>query len=417
MKTGIKRVDWKMGQILLPHHLFAQEESILGHIGQILKSTGIPYYGVIKLRWDDDLFHQGIVSISDLAIIFPSGQLIEIPGNALPTSFDLNSAGKSEVSLYLHITDEKKQKEEEVALFDETVKVGFALHQIALSPNKNEEASRAVFKLAHFEKSQESVWSLSDQYTPPLLSTIAEPFLTSIFSNIMRVAKSVRRKIQREMESIELFAFQNIEWRLCLLELARLERHCESCLAGNITPHPYFLYEKLCRVLDCAGPEAQIPLYDHENLAALFPEMIHKIEYLFFNEQKDFSYLEFEREESSSRYFIDTIPPTLSKAKEAYLIVQKPNIESHFSSASLKLTSRKRQKFIESFFVSGITLVPIKKPAFLSSRFADEVEAFSIEQKEEWKKALAEGNLVLSHQDLTSDFNVFLYWRALDGVS
>lgn len=417
MKIGIKRVDWKMGQMLLPHHLLAQEESILGHISQILKHTGIPYYGLIKLRWDEDLFNQGIVSISDLAIIFPSGQLIEIPGNAMPTSFDLNSTGKSEISLYLHITDEKKQKEEEITLFEEVAKIDFVLHQIILSPNRNEETSKAVFKLAHFHKSQESVWSLSDQYIPPLLSTIQEPFLTGTFSNILRVIKSVRRKIQREMESIELFAFQNIEWRLCLLELSRLERYCEGCIGGHVTPHPYFLYDKLCRVLDCAGADVQIPFYEHENLATLFTDLVHKIEYLFFNEQKEFSYLEFEREESSSRYFIDTIPPTLSKAKETYLIIQKPNVDSHFSSSSLKLTSRKRQKFIETFFVSGITLTPIKKPAFLSSRFADEVEAFSIEQKEEWKKALAEGNLVLSHQDLTSNFNLFLYWRAIDGVS
>lgn len=417
MKIGIKRVDWQMGQMLLPHHLLAQEESILGHLGQMLKYTGIPCYGLIKLRWDQDLFNQGIVSISDLAIIFPSGQLIEIPGNAIPASYDLNSAGRSEISLYLHITDKKKQKEEEIVLFEEVAKIDFALHQIVLSPNRNEESSRAVFKLAHFRKSQESVWSLSDQYIPPLLLTIQEPFLTGAFSNILRVVKSVRRKIQRDMESIELFAFQNIEWRLCLLEMSRLERHCDGCIAGKITPHPYFLYDKLCRVLDCAAADVQIPAYDHENLATLFTDLVHKIEYLFFNEQKEFSHLEFEREKSSSRYFIDTLPPTLSMAKEVYLIVQKPNIDSHFSSSSLKLTSRKRQKFIETFFVSGITLTSIKKPAFLSSRFADEVEAFSIEQKEEWKKALAEGNLVLSHQDLTSDFNVFLYWRAIDGTA
>ncbi len=417
MRAGIKRVNWQMGQLLLPHHLLAQEESILGHMGQILKNIGIPCYGLIKLRWDEDLFYQGIVSISDLSIIFHSGQLIEVPGNALPTTFDLNSAGKSEISLYLHITDEKKQKEEEVALFEETAKIDFSLHQLMLSPKKNEETSRAVFKLAHFEKSQESVWSLSDQYIPPHFSTIADPFLTGTFSNITRVVKSIRRKIQREMESIELFAFQNIESRLCLLELTRLERHCESCLGGHVTPHPYFLYDKLCHVLDCSGADITIPFYDHENLATLFTELVHKIEYLFFNEQQEFSYLEFEREESSSRFYIDTLPPTLTKAKEAYLIIQKPDIESQFSSSSLKLTSRKRQQFIESFYVSGISLNPINKPAFLSSRFADEVDAFSVEQKDEWKKALSEGNLVLSHQDLTSDFNVFLYWRISDGVS
>ncbi len=417
MKTGIKRVDWQMGQMLLPHHLMAQEESILGHMNQILKYMGIPFYGVSKLRWDEGLFYQGIISISELSVIFPSGQLIEIPGNALPASFDLNSEGKSELSLYLHVTDERKQKEEEIALFEEIAKIDFSLHQIRLSPNKNEENSRAVFKLAQFEKSQESRWSLSENYIPPLLSTIGEPFLTGTFSNILRVTKSVRRKIQRELESIELFAFQNIEWRLCLLELSRLERHCESCIAGRITPHPYFLYEKLCQVIDCAGSEEKIPLYDHDNLSSLFTSLIHMIEYLFFNEQKEFSYLEFEREESSSRYFADTLPPTLSKAGEVYLLVQKPDVESHFSSASLKLTSRKRQQFIETFFVSGITLAPIKKPAFLSSRFSDEVEAFSVEQKEEWKKALSEGNLVLSHQDLTSNFKVFLYWRTGDGTS
>ncbi len=416
MKTDLKRVNWQMGQMLLPHHLFAQEQALLAHNTHLFQHSGLPNYGIIKMRWDEDFFYQGIISISELILLLPSGHLIDIPGNATPSSFDLNSAGKTKLSLYLHLIDEKKEREEEVTLHDETAKISFALDSTLLSPQKNADLSRAVFKLAQFEKTQESVWHLSESFIPPLLTTSPQPFLMPIFANIERVIKSVKLKIKKEIEGADFFASHNVEWRFCLLELSHLERFCENCMNNQVIPHPYYLYDRICSVLDCArSEENKIPIYQHEELAEVFQNLLHQMEYIFISEQKDFSYVEFERNESL--YTITSLPPSLAKAREVYLIIQKPDQETHFSANSLKLTSRQRKEFIEHFFVSGITLSPINKPAFLNSRFAEEVEAFSIDQKEEWRKALAEGNLVLSHHELTRDFNVFLYWRNVDGAS
>lgn len=416
MKVGIKRVDWQMGQMLLPHHLIAQEESLFGYVSHLIKLVGIPYYGIAQLNWDEDLFIQGIVSISELSLIFPSRQLIDVPRNAMVSSFDLNSTGKSEVTLYLHIVDEKKQNEEEIQLMEETAKVSFFLYQILLSPQKNLDSSRAVFKLAHFEKSLEGEWKLSEQYIPPLITLSKDPFLNGVFSKILRVVEGVKKKLEREMENPGLFAFQNFEWRLCLMEIVRLQRFCANNIKGQVTLHPFFLYEKLCQLLDCTSKtEYKIPTYDHENLAALYDELIHKIEHSFINEQKDFSYIEFERKDSS--YIIEHLPSTISKAKEVYLIVHKPDAKSYFNAASLQLTSRLRLAYVRHYSISGITLTSIRKPAFLSTNFGDEIEAYLIDQKEEWKKAIAEENLMLFHQDLTPDFHIFLYWRNIDGTT
>ncbi len=416
MSTGIKRIDWFMGQMLLPHHLVAQEESLWGSVGHLLKQFGIPFYGLSRIKWDKELYTQGILSFSELTLILPSGQLIDFPGNAVVAPFDLNSTGKSEVILYLHVIEQKKQKEEEFKLLEETAKITFGLYQLILSTQKSLEHSKSVFKLAQFEKSVESEWRLSYQYIPPLINTIADPFLTEIFTNILRVLEGVKKKLVREMDNPELFAFQNSEWRLCLLEISRIQRLCANNLNGQIALHPYFLYEKLCELLDSSSKtESNIPNYDHENLADLFDQLMHKIEHLFINEQKDFSFLEFERRSAS--YYIDTLPPTLSKAKEVYLIIQKPDSKTYFNANNMQFTSKLRLSHVRHFAISGITLTPIKKPAFLSSSFADEIEAFAIDQKDEWKKAAAEGNLVLLHQDITPDFHLFLYWKNIDGTA
>ncbi len=90
-------------------------------------------------------------------MLFPNGRLIDIPGNAFISPFDLNSVGKSEVSRFLHIVHDKKESEEEVTLFEEAVTISFFLNRALLSPRKDADLSTGVFKLAHFEKSQEII--------------------------------------------------------------------------------------------------------------------------------------------------------------------------------------------------------------------------------------------------------------------
>jgi predicted component of type VI protein secretion system len=244
-----------------------------------------------------------------------------------------------------------------------------------------------------------------------MLRTEPTPFFSAVFEKLSRALEGTKKKLEKEIESAELFANQNLQWRLSIMEIKRLQRCISQTQAGHVVLHPYFLYEKLCHLLDCS--ELKIPPYDHESLGELFHHLILKIESLFTHEQKDFSFMEFERREAS--FVVENLPQTLTKGREIYLIIQKPEVQTTLSLHGLKLTSKQRLTHVRHFSLPGISLIPIKKPAFLSSRFADEIDAYIIEQKDEWKKALAEGNLVVFHQDITADFKLYLYWRHSDG--
>ncbi len=405
----MQRVDWQMGQMLLPHHMVSQEESVLGHLKHVMKQLGLPFYGISRLHWDETLFAQGIISLLELSIIFPSGQIVDISKNASLTSFDLNSTEKSDITLYLHILEDTIQKEEEIKWDEDTAKITFALQRVVLSHLKTYDLSKEVFEIGRFEKSPENEWKLNTRFIPPLLNLTADPFLSKIFTKISALLESGKKKLIRGMENAELFAFQNTEWRMCLLEIARIQRFFRNILEEKISFHPFFLYEKLCLLLDCSLTSTT-PTYDHDQLSGLFEDLFQKLQHLFVSEQNDLSCIEFEK------FSIEALPKELGSAKDIYLIVQKPETHALLSLQSFKLASRLRMTHVRHFSLPGIPLLPIKKPAFLNSRFAAEVEVFVIEQKEEWKKALSEGNLVVFHPDITLDFHFFLYWRK-DGSS
>jgi type VI secretion system protein ImpJ len=98
----LKRVGWQLGQPLLPVHLIAQEESLLANLNFYI-NLGIPYFGIGNLKWDDKLLSQGVVSISKLTVIFPTGELVDIPDNGTINSYDLNLSGVNQITLYLHL--------------------------------------------------------------------------------------------------------------------------------------------------------------------------------------------------------------------------------------------------------------------------------------------------------------------------
>lgn len=93
----LKRVDWQLGQPLLPMHLVAQEDSLIANLNFYIQNLGIPYFGIGNLKWDDKLLSQGVVSISKLTVIFPNGDLVDVPDNGVINTYDLNLSGVNQL--------------------------------------------------------------------------------------------------------------------------------------------------------------------------------------------------------------------------------------------------------------------------------------------------------------------------------
>ena len=101
--SHLARVAWQMGQVLLPEHILALEESVLAE-GRIRQRAlaGAPMVGLNRLYLHEDLLARGILSLEGLLAIFPSGELVSLPGNVQVEPLDLTGLGISEAKVRQH---------------------------------------------------------------------------------------------------------------------------------------------------------------------------------------------------------------------------------------------------------------------------------------------------------------------------
>src|SRR5436190_204564 len=55
MTETLARIDWKMGQTLLPEHFVAQEDALIADSALRFGMMGVPFHGIGRLRWNDSL--------------------------------------------------------------------------------------------------------------------------------------------------------------------------------------------------------------------------------------------------------------------------------------------------------------------------------------------------------------------------
>ena len=180
----LKRVGWKIGQPLLPIHLISQEESLLAHLGFYIRNLGIPFYGIGNLKWDDTLLSQGVLSISKLTVIFPTGDVVDVPDNGtVSSSYDLNLARLNQVSVYVHLLKELSEQEVFGESHEEEEKVVYSINNLVITNEHHLYAGKVSLKLAEFEKDVENRWKLCENYSPPLFTICSHPFFDSQIVN------------------------------------------------------------------------------------------------------------------------------------------------------------------------------------------------------------------------------------------
>lgn len=405
-------MHWEMGQMLLPHHLIAEQQASHRLLGCAIDQIGVPFYGFSAVDWEWKLLEQGVLHVESLTARFPSGEWVDLPQNAsLEKNLDLNGESKNQVSVYLHLLKEKKQVEEMVTVKEYSTPVCFSYHHLTLSPEKEVDGSISLLKLAEFKKMPDNRWVVEEEYIPPLLNTSCSLFLGKKFLRMRNILDNVEKRINHELQAPHFFAQQKQEAVLCLLEIDRLKRFFLN-LPKQITPHPYVLYEHLCRLLDVVKREhAYPPLpYQHDALGPLLMSLTYHMEKMLIEEYKGFNCLQFERKEGV--YFLDSLSPTLLQAQEIYFVVQKADTQQAFALKGSKLSSKSRMVQIKKFALAGIPLLPIKTPSFFNAGFSVESEVYTVDKEnEEWKLALEENSLTFFNQDFPPSLQIFLYWR------
>src|SRR3954470_17145209 len=101
------RIDWKLGQALMPDHFLWQEDSLRHEWELRFSHQSLPLWGVVDLAWDEVLLRTtGRLLIDRLQVVFETGLLVDVPGNARPVSIDLPKPGNDPVDLFIHLESE-----------------------------------------------------------------------------------------------------------------------------------------------------------------------------------------------------------------------------------------------------------------------------------------------------------------------
>ena len=408
----LKRVFWQIGQPLLPRHLVSQEDSLLAHNTLYLKHVGLPFFGVGQLKWDDTLMAQGIVSISKLTLIFPSGILVDVPSNGMINSLDLNKLGKAKLSVYLHLLSSVYEEEEYLDSGTEYDKIVYAIHQLELSAESNSHAVKAVMKLAEFEKDLENRWRLCEEYIPPLLCIRETPFLSKALVELRTKLEQFQASIELESTTGQSFEGHTLETKICLLEIAKMHRYLLN-MDLQVASHPYFLYLALTEYLDTIAimyndkTSSKLIPYQHEKLGPLFNKLMDSLKIEDVGDQ-NISRIQFEKRDHC--YVSEKLPQELQDAKEVYLIMQKVEMTGNPNIEGVKLAAYSRLMNTIIFGVQGISLIRLERAPFNHS-FSKRANIYSLERDIEWGHALKEGRLAFNFKDEIRELQAFLYWR------
>jgi type VI secretion system protein ImpJ len=98
------------------------------------------------------------------------------------------------------------------------------------------------------------------------------------------------------------------------------------------------------------------------------------------------------------------------RARDVFLLVQKPNVASKLELGRVKLGSGSRINVVHERALRGIAIQKLENPPFHHG-LSSTVEFFTVTHGEEWDYAVAEGRVVLFDSPALKDCRLYLYWR------
>jgi type VI secretion system protein ImpJ len=286
------------------------------------------------------------------------------------------------------------------------------VQKIELSTSPYSESAAQSFKLAELEAAADGTWSLHPGYVPPLMQIGTSPFFDPYLDRMNAIARTLRQVLMGEIQENYLAADNQVAAKQCLRGLFAFHAMLVD-LGGEIHHHPYALfaalralYLEVCVFRD-VQPTAMEKSYSHEDIAGSFDGLLAGIEeQVQINKQK-IPYTEFVRREGM---LISTLAKDVKRAKEVFLLVQKPQVSTTLDLSRVKLASESRIHTVYERALRGIPYHRLDNPPFHHGLSAT-VEFFAIAPGQEWDYALREGKIVLFDAPQLQGARLYLYWR------
>jgi type VI secretion system protein ImpJ len=408
MSGQLARVRWELGQTLLPEHFEAQEGALREEAALRSRLHGLPAYGVAALRWNDTLLREGVVSILSATLVMPSGQLLEVPGNAAVASLNLNVPGTGTVTAFLHLLQEPAPEGSD-QLGGASV-VTRLRHQLVLSADQNLPGAVSTLKLAELRKAPDGSWQMSPGYLPPLLLVGASPFLQAELEQLQPALEAFQHKLM--MDAVSYLSGSGLHAvRQCLKSVFRMQRLLAN-LKSQVHLHPCQLYEALkefyvevCFYHDSAPQHAGEP-YNHEQLAPCFRRLFQPLFEQMRTAQKDSPHAPFVVRDGVYRI---ELPANAKKAKDVYFLIQKSQAHRAVALQEFKLAGPNRLLMSHRLSLPGIGIKRIDRP-IMAHAFGPEVEFYLLQPGDEWQHAVAEGAVAFYNRPEFGDLEFYLYW-------
>lgn len=445
-ENSLCRVDWKLGQALMPGHFLWQEDSLRREWEERFAHQAKPLWGVFAIEWDEALLRNaGRLQLNRLQLVFESGLLIDIPGNATPVALDLPKDGHEPVDVYLYA-----KSAPEIAKTDQKLPEGNLVELRVQSLELSLQSSRMEpvrgFHLGRFrpvEAEDPGVgksapgWEWDLDYLPPLVTFSAlAPFAKRFVSFcdealaefkrlLVRAATENTLAVHKRTEAlISLRNVHLLNWRLRQLagvydepeSRGKLDGRLGSFSAGpTVGAHPFDVFEWLVQLyfdVHCFRSEPHDLLYrdgprliryQHQALADCFGELRSVLEGELYRSTEQSREWAFVQDPKDSSRFTCQLPSWLREDSEVYFLVQfegrrRPGSdedqELDRQLLSLKLASPGRLVSVERSVLAGIPYRRLRLVPFPHNFDATRVHFYRLEPGHEWSHALREKAVV-----------------------
>lgn len=402
---------WTMGQVLMPAHFYSLQDTILEYDGIRARLHGLPGYGIARMTWDQEGIAKGAISISELTVVFPSGHLIDVPGNATISNLNLGDESGDRATVFLHLL---KQTEELTVADDpqDPPQVPRQLYRIELSTRTWQDNANHSLKLVELERELGSDWRIG-AYVPPLVQVGTSSFLADLLQELDGLAAQLERDVATQLSDIFLGQEHVIRLQRGLAATYSV-RALVADLQEQVHLHPYHLfasmrgfYVEVC-LLYGDQPESPPFGYDHDDLGKSFADVLGKLRAKLGQEPVTSVRLPFANEDY---YFIaQPFPEELERAQKVYLVVQNPSGEP-VSLDEVKFASPSRLEPVHSLSLPGVEIEPVTSPGFHHT-FGGRAQLFLLEHRsDEWAQALREGALCFYARDDLLKISAALSWQ------
>jgi type VI secretion system protein ImpJ len=401
-----------MGQALLPEHFYAQERSLSEEQFLRWRTLAVPQVGLATLELNQFQLREGVVVVESMVLFLPSGLVIDIPGNTdAPAPFPLKGPGGVNVPVFLHLISRPRILGSERTGTPDEESIERVVQCVELSTREEpEETAGQVFELAHFKQSPEGAWTLDPTFIPECVQ-VELPFFDTHLAR-MRVAVDtlqsiVAEDVQQNFLSSETF----LSSKQCLRGIFEFRSLLADIDAADVNAHPYVLYGALRRFyVDLCIYRDFTPrndlVYRHAALGEVFALLEREIEEHLDRTRRERPYEPFREEDGMQ---VCTLTVAAKKARDVYLMVEKPSVSAIVDASGLKLASKSRVQVVRVHSLRGILIERIQSPPFRHG-FSAQMEFYRLQPGPEWDYAVTEGKVGFQPSSELRSLRTFLFW-------